>query len=188
MTASSPLGMCYSNNNLFNVDHLGTNFNGQSAFVLKVPGKVDGYIYGQDFWYADDIYKSRQAWLPLSFQTSNTLSVTEPTIWDLNTFVDIDSIPPNVSLTSPLINTVIHGSSVTLTSTSSDNIGVTRLQFKVDNINVGSSGVTSPYSISWDSTSVADGFHTIAIDAYDSSGNITSYSTKVKVQNNNPVI
>jgi hypothetical protein len=58
-------------------------------------------------------------------------------------------------------------------------VAVTAVQFKVDGVNVGASGTTSPNSITWDSTSVADGSHTVAAVAHDAAGNYATSSVTV---------
>jgi hypothetical protein len=93
--------------------------------------------------------------------------------------VTVDNTPPTVLLTAPSSGAAVSGSSVTLTATSADNVAVTGVQFKVDGVNLGASGTTSPYSITWDSTSVADGSHTIAAVAHDAVGNYATSSVTV---------
>jgi hypothetical protein len=99
-----------------------------------------------------------------------------------------DTTAPTVSLTVPSNGSTVSGSSVTLTATSSDNVAVAGVQFKIDGSNVGASGTTSPYSITWNSTGVADGSHTIAAVAHDAASNYATSSITVTVRNNPPVI
>jgi Bacterial Ig domain len=68
----------------------------------------------------------------------------------------------SVVLTSLAAGSTVGEISVALSATSSDIVGVAGVQFKLDGANIGFSGTTSPYSITWNSTSVADGSHTIA--------------------------
>ena len=73
-----------------------------------------------------------------------------------------ETTSPSVVLTAPTARATVSGSSVTLTASSSDIVVVTSVQFKIDGVNVGSSGTSSPYSVTWNSTLVADGAHIIA--------------------------
>jgi lysophospholipase L1-like esterase len=98
-----------------------------------------------------------------------------------------DIIPPTVSITAPTAGATLKGS-ITLSATSSDNVGVTGVQFTIDGVNTGSSGTTSPYSISWNSAGATDGSHTIAAVASDAAGNTATSSVSVTVQNAAPVI
>ena len=69
---------------------------------------------------------------------------------------------------------------VTLTATASDNVGVAGVQFLLDNNPLGAEDTTSPYSISWDTTTTANGTHTLTARARDISGN-TALSAPVTV-------
>lgn len=53
----------------------------------------------------------------------------------------------------------------------SDNVGVTRVELYVDTVLRGTD-TTAPYTWSWDSTTVANGNHTILAKAYDAAGNV----------------
>jgi len=90
-----------------------------------------------------------------------------------------DTEPPTVSITAPSSGATVSGT-VTLSASASDNVGVVGVQFKVDNNNVGNEDLTPPYSVSWDSTTVANGSHTITAVARDAAGN-TGTSTGVVV-------
>ncbi len=99
-----------------------------------------------------------------------------------------DTTLPGISLSVPTTNGIMGGTAVTLTSTSSDNIGVTGVQFTVDGTRIGSSGTTSPYAVVWDSTAVSDGAHTIAVAAHDLAGNFATSSLAVTVTNSAPIL
>ena len=101
--------------------------------------------------------------------------------------VSADSIAPSVSITTPSNGATLSGSTVTLTASSSDNAAVTSVQFKLDNVSIGASGATSPYSITWNSTSVADGAHTLVAVVADGAGNIST-SSAISVTVNNSVV
>jgi hypothetical protein len=95
-----------------------------------------------------------------------------------------DPTPPTVSLSSPSAGASVSGSSVTLSASASDNVGVVGVQFKVDGSNAGSEDTSSPYSINWDSTTVANGTHSITAVARDAAGNsTTSSSVSITVSN-----
>ncbi len=91
-----------------------------------------------------------------------------------------DVTPPTVSITAPTAGATVTGAAVTLTATAADNIGVAGVQFKVDGVATGSEDTSSPYSISWNSTAVSNGSHTITATARDAAGNSTT-STGVSV-------
>ena len=94
-----------------------------------------------------------------------------------NASVDVttggDTTKPTVSLTAPAANSTV-SSTVTLSANASDNVGVTGVQFKVDGANVGAEDTSAPYSISWNTTTVTNGTHTIKAVAKDAAGNTRS--------------
>lgn len=99
--------------------------------------------------------------------------------------VTVDNMLPTVSLTAPK-NGVAVRSNVTITASASDNIGIKEVNFNVDGVPVGKDA-TVPYSITWDSTTVADGSHTLSAKAVDMAGNVaTALSVNVNVDNTSP--
>ncbi|MCA9342858.1 hypothetical protein KC950_02495 [Candidatus Saccharibacteria bacterium] len=79
-----------------------------------------------------------------------------------------DKTAPNVTLTAPSNNAVLKGNA-TLSANASDNAGGTglaKVEFYVQDTLV-STDTTSPYSVSWNSTSVTDGNYTVYAKAYD---------------------
>ena len=99
--------------------------------------------------------------------------------WDIGAYEYVsggigDTTQPSVSITAPASGATVSGSAVTLSASASDDVGVAGVQFKVDGASVGSEDTTSPYSISWNSTTVSDGSHTITAIARDAAGNTTT--------------
>jgi Big-like domain-containing protein/collagenase-like protein with putative collagen-binding domain len=86
-----------------------------------------------------------------------------------------DTTPPMVSITAPAQGATVMGT-VSVTANASDNVGVASVQFQVDSANVGSLATTAPYSHSWNTTSVANGSHTLTAVAKDTAGNSTTSS------------
>jgi hypothetical protein len=87
-----------------------------------------------------------------------------------------------VSISAPANGATVSGS-VTISANASDNVGVVGVQFQVDGVNLGSQDTTSPYSISWSSTSVANGSHTLSAIASDAAGNKSTATVTVNVSN-----
>ena len=85
--------------------------------------------------------------------TSTAVSIT------VNNAVVI--VGPTVSFTSPLAGISVSGT-ITMTATASDTSGsIAFVQFAVDGANLGPANATPPYSQSWNTTTVADGPHTL---------------------------
>lgn len=59
---------------------------------------------------------------------------------------------------------------ITLSATASDNVGVTRVDFLIDNVVVGSD-TTAPYSLAFNSTTLTNSTHSLVARAYDAAGN-----------------
>lgn len=99
-----------------------------------------------------------------------------------------DTTAPSVSLSVPASAATLSGSSVTISATASDLVGVVGVQFKIDSANTGSEDTSSPYSISWDSTSATNASHTIAAVARDSAGNLATSTVTATVDNAGPTL
>ena len=82
---------------------------------------------------------------------------------------------PTVSLTAPMAGATVSGTAVTLSATASAASGLTvsRVDFMIDGTTVGMAN-TSPYSVSWNSTTVTKGSHMLTAKATDSGGGTTT--------------
>lgn len=96
-----------------------------------------------------------------------------------------DTTAPVASLSAPVPGAGL-AAVVTLAADASDNVGVASVQFLLDGDPLGSPDTTSPYSYSWDTTSVTNGPHTLAAIATDAAGN-SATSTAIGVTVANPV-
>jgi hypothetical protein len=65
---------------------------------------------------------------------------------------------------------------VTLTADAADDVGVAGVQFLVDGANLGAEDGAAPYSVSWNTTGLANGSHTLFARARDAAGNVTTSS------------
>jgi hypothetical protein len=83
-----------------------------------------------------------------------------------------DTTPPTAVLTAPTDGSVISGL-VNLTASASDDVGVTQVEFFVDGVSVGVDA-SSPYALSWDSSTAADGTHGLSAKATDAAGHVGS--------------
>lgn len=98
------------------------------------------------------------------------------------TFITLDATPPSVSINAPANGTTVSGA-VTITATASDNIGVTKVQFRVDNTLL-ATDTAAPYSAAWDTSTVTNGPHTLTAIAWDQANNSkTSVGISVTVAN-----
>ena len=97
-----------------------------------------------------------------------------------------DTTPPTVAITAPTAGTSVSGLR-TVSATATDDVAVAGVQFKVDGADIGAEDTTSPYAISWTTTGVANGSHTLTAVARDAGGNTTT-SAPISVTVNNPDI
>src|SRR6185436_14377338 len=95
-----------------------------------------------------------------------------------------DSTAPTVSITSPTNQATVVGT-VNLTVNALDNIAVGSVQYKLDNVNLGSAVTTAQFSATWNTTLASNGPHTLTALATDTSGNPAT-SAPVAVSVNNP--
>ena len=110
-----------------------------------------------------------------STSTDNTVTFNAP-----------DTTPPTVSITSPANGATVSGT-INVTASASDNVGVTSVQFRLDGVNAGAPDTSAPYSIPWNTATVANGTHTLTAVARDAAGNTrTSAPVSVTVSNGPP--
>jgi hypothetical protein len=94
-----------------------------------------------------------------------------------------DTTAPAVSLTAPAAGASL-ANTVTVSANATDAVGVQSVQFKLDGLDLGAADTTSPYSLSWDTKTAADGPHALTAVARDAAGNATtSAAVGVEVHN-----
>ncbi|MFL5357210.1 Ig-like domain-containing protein [Archangium sp.] len=97
----------------------------------------------------------------------------------------VDNIAPQVSISAPAAAN-LHGT-VTVMANATDNRYVERVEFYDGQTLLGTDTSTS-HSLSWDTTGVASGSHTLSVKAYDAAGNVQSASRTVTVDNTGPAV
>jgi hypothetical protein len=96
-----------------------------------------------------------------------------------------DSVPPQITMTSPTATTV--SGVVALEASATDNAGIAGVQFLVDGSPLGAEVTTAPYSVQWNTTLATNGAHTLTARARDVGGNTTtSTALSVTVANTAP--
>ena len=92
---------------------------------------------------------------------------------------------PTISLTAPSAGATVSGTAVTLSATAAAGAGLSlaRVDFSIDGAVVGTA-TTSPYSVSWNSTTAAKGNHMLTATATDNmSDTTTTPAITINVQN-----
>jgi hypothetical protein len=96
--------------------------------------------------------------------------------------VKVDNAPPVVTLTGATAGATVKGT-VTLSASATDAGGVTRTEIYVDGV-LAVTNAGGAASLSWDTTKIAEGAHTLQAKGYDAAGNVgTSDLRSVTVQN-----
>ncbi len=93
-----------------------------------------------------------------------------------------DTQAPTVNITAPAAGNVL--GTINVTANASDNVGVVGVQFLLDGANLGAEDLASPYSTSWNTTTIQNGTYTLTARARDAAGNTTT-SAGVQVTVNN---
>ena len=92
-----------------------------------------------------------------------------------------DMTAPTVGIVSPSNGATVSGT-VGVNASASDNVGVTMTKYLVDGGVIGGFSPPSMH-LSWDSATVSNGSHTIAVTAYDAAGNSSQSTAQVNVSN-----
>lgn len=92
---------------------------------------------------------------------------------------------PAVNITAPSNSATVSGTTAVTANATTTTGTISSVQFKLDGANLGSADTTSPYSVSWNTTTVANGTHTLTAVATNSA-NLSTTSSAVSVTVNNP--
>lgn len=125
------------------------------------------YLYGSS-GFPTNTYRASNYWVDVVFAATGGGTP------------DPDVTPPTVTMAAPANGAAVSGAAVTVSADASDDVGVTSVQFLLDGAALGSPDTSAPYSITWDTTTVANGAHTLSAQASDAAGN-TATATTVNV-------
>jgi Bacterial Ig domain/Calcineurin-like phosphoesterase/Purple acid Phosphatase, N-terminal domain len=89
----------------------------------------------------------------------------------IGTPTSVDNISPTVAITTPSDKANFSGT-VSVSATATGNIGVVGVRFLLDGNNLGNEITTAPFSILWDTTTVANGSHSLSAVVRDANGNL----------------
>jgi hypothetical protein len=161
-----------------------------NAVTLSVPSGQT--LLHQDLTATGDTYWVQMQSAPIAAPGKTvTISDTAPTTDRYNlSIVEVlaggggtNTTPPTVSMIAPAPGTTIAGKT-TVSANASDPVAVAGLQFLLDGAALGAELTSAPYSITWDSTTVADGSHTLAARARDNAG-LSTVSAPITIMANN---
>ena len=145
---------------------------------------ADGTIYVFGHVGADDDYGERDQSITMDKFRLTTSDTTAPPPPPPPPPPVSDTVAPAVTVTTPTASATVSGTSVSLSAEATDSVGVVGVRFRVDGSAVESEDTTRPFTVSWNSTTVANGSHSITAVARDGAGNLsTSGAVTVNVQN-----
>ncbi len=131
-----------------------------SASPLRIGGNN---VWGEYFaGIIDEVRIYRRALSPSEIQADMTAPVGGGPL--------PDTTAPTVSVTAPVAGATVNGM-ISVSANAADNVGVAGVQFLLDGASLGTEDTTAPYSVSWITTSVADGTHVLSARARDAAGN-----------------
>lgn len=124
---------------------------------------------------------STHSWTAKAYDTATPANVSTTTARVITIGAAPDTTPPTVTLTAPTGSYYRPGASITLKATATDNIGVSKVEFYVDDV-LKCTDTTTSYTCSWKVPSSPIGSFSIKAIAYDAAPNNTSSIIK-KVKN-----
>jgi glutamine amidotransferase PdxT len=160
--------------------------------IAGVQFKVDGANYGSEdtvapytiSWNTTTVSNGTHSITALARDAAGNQKTSTAVSVTVNNATG-DTTPPSVSISAPAAGASVNGASVTVSANASDNGSISGVQFKLNGANVGSEDTVAPYSISWNTTTVFNGTHSITAVARDAAGNQkTSAAVSVTVNNN----
>src|SRR5439155_1128516 len=96
-----------------------------------------------------------------------------------------DTSPPTFTITSPSSGSTVCGA-ITVTASAPDKAHVAAVQFRVDDSDLGAEDTSAPYSVSWDTSTVSNGSHTLTARARDPAGKVATSSPVTVTVANDP--
>jgi len=133
---------------------------------------IPGLQTGRTYYFAVTAYNKAAADVAESESLKSTVAATS----------DVDFTAPAVAITSPASSAPLSGT-VAVKMNASDNVAVARTELYLDGALYGTAG-SAPYAVSWDTSGVGNGSHTLVAKAYDAAGNVgISSPVTVNVQN-----
>ena len=149
---------------------------GDDRRVDRVDFMIDGAVVGSDTsapyelaWNSGSVGNG-----PHAATVRATDDVGNATTSAAVSFTVDTTAAPTGSLTAPDAGAVVSGTTVPLSATAADDVGVKQVEFLVDGVRVGTPDTTAPYSIVWNTlhplTQSFDGGHQVQALVTDTSG------------------
>ncbi len=145
---------------------------------IPIPGLPDGTYWLRAMADPDNFLAESDE---SNNETDVRLTISGNTVTVLETVQPVLPPPPPISLTSPNAG-IISGTAQLTASTAAP--AVTGVQFLIDGLPYGSGVAAPPYILAWDTTTVPDGAHWLAVQTTDSTGRIGTSPVVLTTVNN----
>ena len=89
-------------------------------------------------------------------------------------------------MSTPANNATVSGTSVSVTASASDAVGVVGVQFRLDGANLGAEDTVAPYAVTWNTTTATNASHVLTAVARDAAGNSRTATAITVTVNNAP--
>jgi len=161
--------------------------------VARVEFRVNGVTVATDAaspyafsWTTSSVGDGNATITAVAYDSAGNSATSAPVTLLVSNAPVGDTTPPTVSLLSPSAGSTLTGQ-VSVSISAADNVGVTRVDFRVNGISQATTNVP-PYTFSWASTLVPDGVVTLTAVAWDAAGNTaTSAPLSATVYNPPPM-
>ncbi|WP_051906609.1 Ig-like domain-containing protein [Methylomarinum vadi] len=155
--------------------------------VVKVSFYVDNSLKGSDQTApyimtldSKTLANGSHTLIAKAYDAAANVGTSTPVTFTVNNATEDDEAP------TIAVGTSGNGGPITFNATASDNVGVSKVEFYVDNVLKGYD-TTAPYSLVLDSLTLGNGSHTLVGKAYDAAGNVgTSQAVAFTVDNTGP--
>ncbi|MGD2087338.1 MAG: Ig-like domain-containing protein [Candidatus Aminicenantes bacterium] len=115
----------------------------------------------------------------------NTTNGSGSTTRNVTLLIESPDTPPTVTITNPTDGQTVSGT-ITIQVDASDDNGISKVEIYIDNVLTATLTVV-PYTYQWNTTTAANGSHTIKATAYDTADQTTDDQVSVNVNNSNQI-
>jgi hypothetical protein len=145
--------------------------------VIKTEFYIDSNLVGTDTsapysmsYNSSSLSNGSHSLVAKAYDAANNVGTSSAISFTISNVIP-DTTPPSVSASESGTS-----GTITLSSSASDNVGVTKVEFYVDGLLKGTD-TTAPYSLALNSTTLSNGSHSLVAKAYDAANNIGTSNT-----------
>lgn len=134
------------------------------------------------YWDTTSVSEGSHRLYVKAFSGSGMSTATEPQTVTVTNVIP-DRTAPAVTVTAPADNATVQGAAVQVRVRATDPSGIASLELRSDGTELLGSTDSSDLAVSWDSTRVQNGRHTLLATAQDTAGNSASVAVTINVKN-----